>query len=85
MRNGANHSEHKKVNRTCANLSHACALDLKMLKRARAKHNKTEKMFVRRGALSSPPLACTTFANVRTRNFERICGVTISTGNLVGP
>ena len=46
-------------------------------------------MCVRRSVLSSPPVACTTFADVCTRNYQnKICGVTmvdLSIGNLVGP
>ena len=89
MRNGANHSKHHGCNVTCANLSHAYMRDQKCSGVRVLDTTRLRKMCVRRGVLSSHTVACTTFADVCTRNYlKKNCGITIldlSIGNLVGP
>ena len=76
MRNEANHSKQHKCKVTCANMSHAYVRDRKVLRRARARDDKTEKIVRATRCCVFTPVVCTTFANVCTRNHlkKTLCG-----------
>ena len=68
--------ETSQVNRTCANLSHACVRDSKVLWRARACYNKTEK-----NVRATPSSVFTT----RRAHVRETLKPDLFIGNLVGP